>query len=89
MEKKVAAMVQITVDDKEDCYCGACRFKNWSWCELFEENIKLDEHRLDYSPYGVPSSWKYFRCDKCIEAVRWNELFEQALEAKEMEWVSE
>ena len=84
MEKTIGITVIVKIDDKEDCYCGECRFRNNSWCELFEETVNLDDKRTGYVPF-LPSSRRYFRCDKCVESVRWNELFNQTMEEKKME----
>ena len=68
MEKTIRVEVTVKVDDKEDCYCGLfCRFMNGGWCGLFEEVVHLDTLRMDYSPFGAPSTYKYFRCEKCVE----------------------
>jgi hypothetical protein len=68
MKKMVTLTVPIKIDDKEDCYCDQnCKWHNHAWCELFEQTLDLDTHRLDFSLYGNTSRWKYFRCADCMK----------------------
>ncbi len=81
MEKTVALELDVQVDDKEDYYCGwVCRFRNGEWCELFDEGVKLDTIRADYSPFGVPSTYKYFRCENCVEATEKKDKLDKAID---------